>query len=126
MASVTFPVPLGGDGSVVTDDPSPTTGLGNGGHRARFVPALYQAVAVMQGAVSQAAASQAAAEAAAASSIWVSGTNYAIGNVRWSPANYLNYRRITTGAGTTDPSADSTNWKLAHPVVAFVNLGQLI
>lgn len=46
MASVTFPVSLGGDGSTVTDDASPTTGLANGGHRARFVPALAQFVAV--------------------------------------------------------------------------------
>lgn len=59
-----------------------------------------------------AAASQAAAEAASTASIWVSGTTYAIGNVRFSPINFKSYRRKTAGAGTTDPSADSTNWQL--------------
>jgi hypothetical protein len=44
--SVTFPTSLGGDGSTVTDDDNATTGLGNGGHRTRFVPAMGQVVAV--------------------------------------------------------------------------------
>lgn len=48
MASVTFPLDVGGSGLTVTDDASPTTGLANGGHRARFVPALAQVVAVAQ------------------------------------------------------------------------------
>ena len=43
---------------------------------------------------------------------WVSGTTYANGAVIWSPINGLGYRRITaSGSGTTDPSADSTNYK---------------
>lgn len=46
MASVTFSVSVGGDGSTVTDDANATTGLANGGHRTRFVPALGQIVAV--------------------------------------------------------------------------------
>lgn len=64
MASVTFPASVGGDGSTVTDDENPSTGLANGGHRARFVPALAQVVAVAQSAVSS--ATQAAASAATA------------------------------------------------------------
>lgn len=44
---------------------------------------------------------------------WISGTTYAVGDVTWSPIDYLAYRRKTAGAGTTDPSADSTNWALA-------------
>lgn len=44
--SVTFPVDLGGDGSTVTDDDNPLTGLANGGHRTRFVPAMGQIIAV--------------------------------------------------------------------------------
>jgi len=82
MASVTFPPALGGDGSTVTDDTNATTGLANGGHRARFVPSLGQAVAVMSGAVSQAgasagaaAASQSAAAASAASAVNAPGTS---------------------------------------------------
>lgn len=46
MSSATFNASVGGDGSTVTDDSSPTTGLANGGHRTRFVPALAQLVAV--------------------------------------------------------------------------------
>ncbi|MBI3096334.1 MAG: hypothetical protein HYY97_15810 [Rhodocyclales bacterium] len=42
---------------------------------------------------------------------WVSGTTYAVGEVTWSPADFQGYRRKTAGAGTTDPSADSTNWQ---------------
>lgn len=89
MASVTFPPALGGDGSTVTDDSNPTTGLANGGHRARFVPALAQMVAVANGGVTQATAqvalaaaeadaaalSEAAAAASAASAVNAPGTN---------------------------------------------------
>ena len=57
-----------------------------------------------------AASSAATAVAAAGATIWISGTTYAIGDVRYSPANQKIYRRKTAGAGTTDPSADSTNW----------------
>lgn len=76
---------------------------------------LKEASAVAQAATatsaaSGAAASQTAAAASAGAIAWVSGTTYAIGDVRWSPANRLNYRRIVAGAGTTDPSADATNW----------------
>ena len=53
---------------------------------------------------------------------WVSGTTYAVGIVAWSPINYLPYRRIIAGAGTTDPSADSTNWTA---LAAEVTLGTL-
>lgn len=48
MVSVTFPPEVGGSGLTVTDDANPTTGLANNGHRARFVPALAQVVAVAQ------------------------------------------------------------------------------
>jgi len=58
------------------------------------------------------AASASALSAASASnaSAWVSGTTYQAGNVVYSTINYVSYRRKITGAGTTDPSADSTNW----------------
>jgi hypothetical protein len=58
----------------------------------------------------EAAASAAAAEAFSGSTEWVSGTTYALGDVVWSPIDFLPYRRIVAGAGTTDPSADATNW----------------
>lgn len=60
-----------------------------------------------------AAASAAAATAAANVTKWVSGTTYTEGVVVWSPINYLSYRRKSTGVGTTDPSADATNWAQA-------------
>lgn len=61
---------------------------------------------------SNAAISEAAASNTANVSIWVSGTTYAIGVNRFSPSNFLTYRRKTAGAGTTDPSSDPTNWQL--------------
>lgn len=61
------------------------------------------------------AAEAAAAGAAAAANVtkWISGTTYAEGVVVWSPITYLSYRRKSAGAGTTDPSADGTNWAQA-------------
>lgn len=57
-----------------------------------------------------AAANAASILGATGAAIWVSGTTYAIGDVRWAPADGQIYRRITSGAGTTDPSLDATNW----------------
>jgi hypothetical protein len=52
-----------------------------------------------------------AASATANVTQWVSGTTYTAGANVWSPINYQTYRRISTGAGTTDPSADAVNWQ---------------
>ena len=49
--SVTIPIALGGDGSTVTDDANAATGLANGGHATRFVPALAQTVLMAPAAV---------------------------------------------------------------------------
>lgn len=70
MAAVTFPANLGGDGNTYSDDADPNTGLDNGGHRARFVPALGQALAMASTARDKAAAaasSEASASASASS-----------------------------------------------------------
>lgn len=76
-----------------------------------------------------AAASSAALAATYAGAIaWVSGTSYAIGDKRWSLINAVVYRRLTTGAGTTDPSLDTTNWAVystATPVQLVTGLVQL-
>jgi len=66
-------------------------------------------------AAAETAATAAAAAATAAANVtkWVSGTTYTEGAVVWSPITYLSYRRKSTGGGTTDPSADSTNWAQA-------------
>lgn len=66
MASVYFDPAVGGDGSTVTDDSNPTTGLANGGHRARFVPALAQTIGVGNFVLTK--AGEAAADAAEAQS----------------------------------------------------------
>jgi hypothetical protein len=54
-----------------------------------------------------------AAAASAGSIAWVSGTTYGVGDLRYSPIDFQNYRRKTAGAGTTDPSLDATNWVVA-------------
>jgi hypothetical protein len=48
MASATFPIPIGGDGSTVDDTTSATTGLDNGGHRTRLVPAFTNIINIAQ------------------------------------------------------------------------------
>lgn len=60
-----------------------------------------------------AAASATAAATSAGATAWVSGATYAVGAVAWSPSTRLTYRRTVAGAGTTDPSADPSNWALA-------------
>lgn len=69
----------------------------------------------------EAAASAAAAVAVSGAVKWVSGTTYAEGVVVWSPITYVSYRRKTAGAGTLDPSVDSTNW-----AVLFFSTGKAI
>jgi len=64
--SVTFPVELGGNGQTITDDADPTTGLANGGHRLRFVPALSQAVVMAETTVTKAEEANGSAEEAGA------------------------------------------------------------
>lgn len=72
-----------------------------------------ETVGLAAAAVTAKTAAEAAAAAAAASAgaeVWVSGTTYAVGVVRWSPSDFLPYRRRTAGGGTTDPSNDPANW----------------
>ena len=54
---------------------------------------------------------------------WVSGTTYTAGQIAWSPVNARIYKRLITGAGTIDPSADATNWVLLSVVVEQVDVG---
>ncbi|MBL1267658.1 MAG: hypothetical protein COA87_007900 [Halomonas sp.] len=46
MAQVTFPEDIGGDGNTYSDDADPQTGMENGGHRLRFIPAMANIVGV--------------------------------------------------------------------------------
>lgn len=98
MATVTFPPALGGDGSTVTDDASPTTGLANGGHRERFVPALAQAVAVMSGAVTQANAALGGASAANNSAIAAAASAASAINAPGTSATSATSLTVGTGA----------------------------
>ena len=134
MVSVTFPPDVGGNGSTVTDDANPTTGLANGGHRARFVPALAQVVAVASNTVTKAteAAASAAAAANAAESAaesaetaqavvlngaaivptWTTGSTWGLGQLVISGINSKTYRKITaTSVTTADPAGDAVNWQ---------------
>jgi hypothetical protein len=77
------------------------------------------ALATTQAGIATTQATAAAASAlVAGATLWVSGTTYAIGNVRYSPANGQTYRRLTAGAGTTDPSADTTNWVIVNGITS--------
>ncbi len=77
-------------------------------------------------AAASAAASKVNADNAAAANgatAWVSGTTYAAGVLRWSPITGRTYRRLTAGAGTTDPSLDAINWLALSVVVEQVDVG---
>lgn len=133
MASVTFSVSVGGDGSTVTDDANASTGLANGGHRTRFVPALSQVVAVASQMVTTAStvasqSSQVAADTSTVSSLydlfddrWLGakaanptldndGNALAVGAAYWNTAS--NQIRIWSGSSwivqTFVPTAAST------------------
>lgn len=79
---------------------------------ATAVAADLDAASALQSKI-DAAASAAGANASANVTKWVSGATYQNGAVVWSPSNTFSYRRKTVaGSGTTDPSADGTNYTL--------------
>ena len=56
--------------------------------------------------------------------LWVSGSQYNVGNIVLSQIDWQQYIRITNGAGTTDPSADTTNYRPAAPrVIKLIQRG---
>jgi len=76
------------------------------------------------GSAAAASASAAAATTIMGAAVWVSGTTYALGAAVKSPANGRIYFKTTaTAAGTTDPSANPTDWKAVDlsPVVVVVS-----
>lgn len=108
MSSVNFDPNVGGDGSTVSDDASPSTGLANGGHRTRFVPALSQIVAVAQWVLAKAnqvstwatnAANSASAAAGSASSASASATAAAL--------SLDEFTDLYLGAKAADPTVDN-------------------
>lgn len=54
---------------------------------------------------------------------WVSGATYAVGERAISLVNFQEYVRRVAGAGTTDPSADFTNWRRIYGFAATKELG---
>lgn len=99
MASVTFSVSVGGDGSTVTDDENATTGLAAGGHRTRFVPCLSQTVAVAANTVTSASAAATSATVSSNYAIKVDG--YASGTDNSAKSWAI------SGTGTGIPAAGS-------------------
>lgn len=126
MASVYFDPAVGGDGSTVTDDSNPATGLANGGHRSRFISALVQIVAVAANVVTKAA--QAAASAATATSKAGEATTAASDAI----AAYDAFDDRYLGAKAGDPTLDNDGnalitgamyWRTTAPVGLKVYTG---
>ena len=74
--------------------------------------ALHHAAKSAASATAAATSATAAANSAGSvgSGAWASGTSYSVGTVVYSPITYLSYRAKTNHSGSTDPSADETNW----------------
>lgn len=52
---------------------------------------------------------------------WVSGVTYNSGTSVYSLVDYLTYRRSNTGAGTTDPKYDRSNYECLHNLASLPN-----
>lgn len=111
MAQVYFDPAVGGNGTTVTDDANPTTGLANGGHRTRFVPALAQVVAVADY-VADAAAT--AVVSAGYKGDYSPTTSYQVGD--GVTYNGLRYSAKTPNTGVTP--VHGANWEQS-PLPAF-------
>lgn len=70
----------------------------------------------------EATAQAAAAKAAVGAAAWVSGRTYQKSEGAISQVNFQTYRRRVTGAGTTDPANDSTNWAMLAGTGSFIPL----
>lgn len=95
MSQVYFDPAVGGDGSTVSDDSNAGTGLANGGHRTRFIPALSQIVAIASWMLGKVSAAAGSASSAASSADLSAGYAATVGSTTagndpvQSPANYM-------------------------------------
>lgn len=98
MASATFPPAVGGDGSTVTDDANPQTGLKRAGYQTRLIPALSNTVSVANFTKTKAEEALASRTAAAASAAEAKTSELAA-------ANFANAAQQTTlGFDTNRPT----------------------
>lgn len=108
MAQVIFDATVGGDGSTVSDDASPSTGLANGGHRSRLVPAFAQIVAVATWVKNRALDVLGYKDAAAASATAASNSATAAANsATAAAASYDSFDDRYLGPKASDPATDN-------------------
>jgi hypothetical protein len=122
MTAVYFDPAVGGDGSTVTDDANPSTGLANGGHHARFVPSLAQVVAVAGYIVAKAYAAQNAASvilaAPGTSATSTSSMTISTGSKPFTLAQTGKSFVVGQWVSITDAVAPAANWMLGA-ITAF-------
>ena len=106
MSSVYFDPAVGGDGSTVTDDSSPSTGLANGGHRSRFVPSLSNIVSVGNFTLAKA---NAAASSATLASNWAVQLGTPVSGGEYS-AKYHAQAAAGSASSASTSAATASNW----------------
>ena len=114
MSSVYFDPAVGGDGSTITDDSNPSTGLANGGHRTRYVPSLANIVSVGNFSLTKA---NAAAASAVTANNWAVLTGGPVSGGEYSAKYHA--QAAASSAGSAAGSATlSSNWavQLGSPV----------
>ena len=114
MSSVYFDPAVGGDGTTITDDSNPSTGLANGGHRTRYVPSLANIVSVGNFSLTKA---NAAAASAVTANNWAVLTGGPVSGGEYSAKYHA--QAAASSAGSAAGSATlSSNWavQLGSPV----------
>lgn len=121
MSSVTFSSSVGGNNSTVSDDADPNTGLANGGHRLRFVPALAQVVQVASFVVAQAnaAAVSAASASGAPGTSATTSTSILVGTGSKSFTLNQTGKLFSLGQRVAAASAANALNQISGPITAF-------
>ncbi len=114
MSSVYFDPAVGGDGSTITDDSNPSTGLANGGHRTRYVPSLANIVSVGNFSLTKA---NAAAASAVAANNWAVLTGGPVSGGEYS-AKYHAQAAASSSSGASGYATTAQAWavQLVTPV----------